>query len=375
MDNKFVKQVEKLILIAVIFILLFFPNAGKIETSSFYQDRWLLIQNTEQPLVSVFLDETNQPLQAATKMLEIPVDAQLHSAGPTCKRNFRISVKIANEGRVYSSNIRLDVPLLGNLDSPYQVLLKESFSHKPLAINELSQGSRTASFSIPYLAPGETETIVVDYFLHVTPLTANLSGLPETYRYGEQGYVDSMFLMPANKIESNHPEIVAKAREIASGLTGDLEKARAFFSFVISYLQYDLNSPNRNKGALSALRGRSGVCEDYASLFVALCRAEGIPARLVNGYADPRGRGDIWNVAPGETFSLKGYRHSWAEFYTPKTGWIPVDPTLNIYDRNLTYFASLPQASHLAQNYQDQNMRVRYQGGQVAVAWGEELTG
>ena len=400
MNDKSVRQTEKLVLIAtiVIFVLLFFlrttsnpflfssparakaarlVKATEVGPPPPYQEGQLPEQEKENPLVAVraLPDEAARPLWETAELLELPAGSELYSMGQATRRNFRVRVQVSNKGKTSSSNIRVDVPLMGNLDSPYQVLLKESFSHEPLAVNELSQGSRTASFSIPYLAPGEAETIVVDYFLHVTPLTATLAGPSEYYSHLGQGSSDPVYLMPADKIESNHPEIAAKAREISSGLTGDLEKARAFFSFVISYLQYDLNSPNRNKGALSALRGRSGVCEDYASLFVALCRAEGIPARLVNGYADPRGRGDIWNVAPGETFSLKGYRHSWAEFYTPKTGWIPVDPTLNIYDRNLTYFASLPQASHLAQNYQDQNMRVRYQGGQLAVAWGEELTG
>ena len=88
-------------------------------------------------------------------------------------------------------------------------------------------------------------------------------------------------------------------------------------------MSYDLDSASRNSGALSALYNGSGVCEDYAALFVALCRAEGIPARLVNGYTDPRGRGDVWNVAYGETFPLTGFRHSWAEFYLEGLGWLP----------------------------------------------------
>jgi hypothetical protein len=140
-------------------------------------------------------------------------------------------------------------------------------------------------------------------------------------------------------------------------------------------MKYDLNSPDRNNGALSALRSGSGVCEDYAALFAALCRAEGIPARMINGYTDPQGRGEIWNIASGKALSLKGYRHCWAEFYLESMGWLPADPTLNIYDSNLVYFASLPQASHLAQNYADQSLRVRFQGGQLDVAWEEELAG
>ncbi|NLL20998.1 MAG: transglutaminase domain-containing protein, partial [Firmicutes bacterium] len=155
----------------------------------------------------------------------------------------------------------------------------------------------------------------------------------------------------------------------------DLEKARAICSFVITYLKYDINSGSRNSGALIALRSGSGVCEDYASLFAALCRASGIPARVVNGYCDPKGTGDIWNLSPGERFPLQGYRHSWVEFYLHGSGWIPADPTMDIQSGSMKYFGSLPQASHLAQNYEDIPLKVRYKGAQLSVTWEEELVG
>ena len=41
-------------------------------------------------------------------------------------------------------------------------------------------------------------------------------------------------------------------------------------------------------GALYALRQRRGDCSEYACLVVALCRAAGIPARMVEGYVSDR---------------------------------------------------------------------------------------
>jgi transglutaminase-like putative cysteine protease len=52
-----------------------------------------------------------------------------------------------------------------------------------------------------------------------------------------------------------------------------------------SHLQYRSGSTNASTGACDVLILRSGVCRDYAHLAIALCRALGIPARYVSGYA------------------------------------------------------------------------------------------
>jgi hypothetical protein len=77
------------------------------------------------------------------------------------------------------------------------------------------------------------------------------------------------------------------------------------------------------------LRNRSGVCEDYASLFTALCRASGIPARLVYGQGV--------NLARGSSEP-----HAWAEFFLSSHGWIPVEPTVHFQQVPWQFFASLP---------------------------------
>jgi len=67
---------------------------------------------------------------------------------------------------------------------------------------------------------------------------------------------------------------------------------------------------------------RAGFCEHYASAFVVLMRAAGIPARVVTGYLG------------GETDTLGGYMivrqsdaHAWAEVWLDGAGWVRVDPT------------------------------------------------
>ncbi|MFZ5561254.1 MAG: transglutaminase TgpA family protein [Pseudomonadota bacterium] len=69
-------------------------------------------------------------------------------------------------------------------------------------------------------------------------------------------------------------------------------------------------------------RTRRGFCEHYASSFVFLMRAAGIPARVVAGYQGgaPGPLGDYWLVRQLDA-------HAWAEVWLPGRGWVQVDPT------------------------------------------------
>ncbi|NTS75477.1 DUF3488 domain-containing transglutaminase family protein [Catenovulum sp. SM1970] len=67
---------------------------------------------------------------------------------------------------------------------------------------------------------------------------------------------------------------------------------------------------------------KQGFCAHYASSFVFVMRAAGIPARVVAGY-----QGGEWNPK-GEYFSVYQYdAHAWAEVYLPEQGWVRFDPT------------------------------------------------
>ncbi len=67
---------------------------------------------------------------------------------------------------------------------------------------------------------------------------------------------------------------------------------------------------------------RRGFCEHYASAFVILMRAAGLPARVVAGYQG----GEINPV--NRTVVVRQFdAHAWAEVWLPGEGWVRVDPT------------------------------------------------
>jgi len=70
------------------------------------------------------------------------------------------------------------------------------------------------------------------------------------------------------------------------------------------------------------LEGR-GVCQDFAHIMIAICRAWDIPARYVSGYVHSRrGNGDR---------SDPDHSHAWVEVFLPGLRWIGFDPTNNTH--------------------------------------------
>jgi transglutaminase-like putative cysteine protease len=67
---------------------------------------------------------------------------------------------------------------------------------------------------------------------------------------------------------------------------------------------------------------RRGFCEHYASSFVYLMRAAGVPARVVTGYQG----GDV-NPVGNYLIVRQSDAHAWAEVWLQGRGWVRVDPT------------------------------------------------
>jgi transglutaminase-like putative cysteine protease len=89
-------------------------------------------------------------------------------------------------------------------------------------------------------------------------------------------------------VDSDHPAVVAFARQHASGDT-DRERAVALHDAVRDGFRYDPYQIDLSAGGMrasSVIERGIGWCVPKAALLTAACRAAGIPARL--GYADVR---------------------------------------------------------------------------------------
>ncbi|HSW61140.1 MAG TPA: transglutaminase domain-containing protein [bacterium] len=134
------------------------------------------------------------------------------------------------------------------------------------------------------------------------------------------------YLSDEKKIESKDSLIVNYAKQI--GGETEEEILKNIFEFVTGHLEYDVTRKTAWIGAKEALLKNSGVCSDYADLFVALARAKGIPARKLSGYTIKKG-----TVSEG---------HAWAEAYLKEYGWVAFDPTWADGEESVATFEYLP---------------------------------
>jgi transglutaminase-like putative cysteine protease len=106
------------------------------------------------------------------------------------------------------------------------------------------------------------------------------------------------------------------AVNVTQGKTTPLDKARAIYDYVFTTMRYDKTGTGWGRGdALYACDAKKGNCTDFHSLFIAMARSQGIPARFEIGFPLP---------ADEHSAGIAGY-HCWAEFFEPEHGWIPVD--------------------------------------------------
>lgn len=106
------------------------------------------------------------------------------------------------------------------------------------------------------------------------------------------------------------------AAKVTEGNTTPLEKAHAIYDYVFTTMKYDKTGTGWGHGdVLYACDAKKGNCTDFHSLFIAMARSQGIPARFEIGFPLPSDK---------HSGEIAGY-HCWSDFYIDGKGWIPVD--------------------------------------------------
>lgn len=117
------------------------------------------------------------------------------------------------------------------------------------------------------------------------------------------------FLRPNQYVDySNAADTVAKAAELTDGVQDSLQKVAKIYEFVVTNLTYDTEKAASVKSGYlpvldDVLARKKGICFDYAALMTGMLRSQGIPCKLVVGYADTA-------------------YHAWVSVWTREEGWI-----------------------------------------------------
>lgn len=88
---------------------------------------------------------------------------------------------------------------------------------------------------------------------------------------------------------------------------------RAIHRYVGEQLEYEM--VGGWNVAPAVLERGTGSCSEYTFVFIAMCRAAGLPARYVGG-----------SLLRGDAASTDEAYHRWPEVYLPGYGWVPADP-------------------------------------------------
>ena len=127
------------------------------------------------------------------------------------------------------------------------------------------------------------------------------------------------------RLDEKNMEVTPQLQKTADDLAGKernpVVQARKFFDYVIQKSDHYSKYGPLPKGlclgsANECLVGTGDCCSDQHALFIALCRARGIPCRLMFGSR-------LLPENAGKDFD-PGYR-CWANFYASGLGWVPLD--------------------------------------------------
>ncbi len=146
---------------------------------------------------------------------------------------------------------------------------------------------------------------------------------------------------PLSEWEQRHalalpPHSNPRARQLAASWHGAPTRvivARALQFFATQGFTYTLTPPRLAPDTVDdfLFHSKQGFCEHYASAFVFLMRAAGVPARIVTGY-----QGGEYNPLGGYWIIRQSDAHAWAEIYDADKGWTRIDPTSAVAAARLT---------------------------------------
>lgn len=186
-------------------------------------------------------------------------------------------------------------------------------------VREPEHGNRLLYVEVDKPTAASLET-VVEFTLHRSPIRITV----DPSKVGELTADQRKFFADELRTDAPHMQVDAKIRELADNACGSEKNAAVQASKLLEWVaanadhySKDPTKPKCGVGdAANCLAQGGGCCTDLHSLFIALARAKGIPARLEMGY-----RLQAKNIG---VEADPGYR-CWPEYFVAGYGWIPAD--------------------------------------------------
>ena len=196
-------------------------------------------------------------------------------------------------------------------------------SNYPYKLLTDASGNQVVHFTFENLAPYGSRVVTIKANLLISATANPIATGPRPWDLNPQKY-----------IESDHPAINRAAHKLhAPDSSMTVEKVFGWVADNVSYSGYT----GKDRGALYALEQKKGDCTEYANLFVALCRANGIAARPIGGFVCPQ----------SGVLTARNY-HNWGEFYEDGT-WKLADPQKRVLMQNTADYIAM-RIIHASEN-------------------------
>ncbi len=139
------------------------------------------------------------------------------------------------------------------------------------------------------------------------------------------------FVLPSQYIPDSE-EIKSFAMDCFAEDSTLWNSCQALMKKIFTTIEFKPGFTTINTPVEAVIKGKKGVCQDFAHLMIACLRNMGIPARYVSGYLE--------TLPPPGKKKLIGSdaSHAWVSVYFPNIGWVEFDPTNNLLpsDKHIT---------------------------------------
>ncbi|UCF78345.1 MAG: transglutaminase [Candidatus Eiseniibacteriota bacterium] len=279
-------------------VLMVMKSPGPYPTGLVFDGKWLWnVDFQDDVLYRLSYDDGENVYVTEANNRQVTLVHQLTNMGP---------------GTVTEASVFLALPE----DSfPGQCLLESIvFEPEPARFDTDQWGQRVAVYEFKDLAPGDSREVSYTArarigerrFCIFPHKVGRLEDIPSS--------VMKRYVADGSRYRISQPLIAETAKQVVGDEKNPYWMARKICQWVQDHVEYE-----RVGGwdiAETLIKRGTGSCSEYSFLYIALCRAAGLPARF---------EGSV--VVRGDDACIDDVFHRWCEVYLPGYGWIPVDPS------------------------------------------------